>query len=91
MLCRLLQTPPSMAVPISDLVLLPSEATRCALSPHHDSQLLLASLPESTIKRNVEIATSMPASVNPFLECEHDQVITVQEARQWFRLLGYSA
>ena len=68
----------------------PTSPIKYALSPHQDAQLLLASLPDSKIKHNVQIATSMPACVNPFLECEHDQVITLDDARRWFQLLGYT-
>ena len=68
----------------------PASPIKYALQPHHDAQLLLASLTDSKIKYNVQIATSMPACVNPFLECEHDQVIKLDDARRWFRLLGYT-
>lgn len=68
----------------------PTSPIKYALSPHQDAQLLLASLPDSKIKHNVQIATSMPACVNPFLECEHDQVIKLDDARRWFHLLGYT-
>lgn len=60
-------------------------------SPHRDAQRLLSSLPDSKLRRNVQIATNMPESINPFVECEHDQVISVEEGRQWFRQLGFTA
>ena len=60
-------------------------------SPHQDAKVILESLPDSKVRRNVQLATNMPESVNPFVECEHDQVICIEEARRWFQWLGFTA